>query len=57
MNGPELFTIQSRLLTTVMNKAFENTVEKEENAGNQHFLLFPQCFQVYHKGNCHFSNI
>ena len=25
---------------------FENTVEKEENAGNQHFLLLPQCIQV-----------
>ena len=24
--------------------AFENIVGKEENAGNQHFLLFPQCF-------------
>ena len=23
----------------------ENTGGKEENAGNQHFLLFPQCFQ------------
>ena len=23
----------------------ENIVEKEENAGSQHFLLFPQCFQ------------
>ena len=23
----------------------ENMVEKEENAGYQHFLLFPQCFQ------------
>ena len=23
----------------------ENIVGKEENAGNQHFLLFPQCFQ------------
>ena len=23
----------------------ENTVGKEENAGNQLFLLFPQCFQ------------
>ena len=22
----------------------ENTVEKGENAGNQHFLLFQQCF-------------
>ena len=23
----------------------ENIVRKGENAGNQHFLLFPQCFQ------------
>ena len=23
---------------------FENNVGTEENAGNQHFLLFPQCF-------------
>ena len=23
---------------------FENIVGKGENAGNQHFLLFPQCF-------------
>ena len=23
----------------------ENLVGKGENAGNQHFLLFPQCFQ------------
>ena len=23
----------------------ENLVEKKENAGYQHFLLFPQCFQ------------
>ena len=23
----------------------ENFVEREENAGYQHFLLFPQCFQ------------
>ena len=28
----------------VLDKA-ENTVGKEENAGYQHFLLFPQCFQ------------
>ena len=25
-------------------EALENAVGKEENAGNQHFLLFPQCF-------------
>ena len=37
-------TIQSRLLTTLKKKALENTVGKEENAGNQHFLLFPTVF-------------
>ena len=25
-------------------RALENTVGKGENAGNQNFLLFPQCF-------------
>ena len=25
---------------------FENNVGKGENAGNQHFLLFPQCFLI-----------
>ena len=39
-----LFTTQSRLLTTLNYRNFENTVGKGENAGNQHFLLFPQCF-------------
>ena len=29
-------------------KYFENIVGKGENAGNQHFLLFPQYF-LYHK--------
>ena len=28
-------------------KAFGNIVGKEENAGNQHFPLFPQCFLPY----------
>ena len=40
----QLFTTQSRLLTTLKRKAYENIVGKGENAGNQHFLLFPQCF-------------
>ena len=26
-------------------RASENIMGKGENAGNQHFLLFPQCFQ------------
>ena len=29
---------------TNIKKPFENIVGKGENAGNQHFLLFPQCF-------------
>ena len=29
---------------TLGKKPFENIVGKGENAGNQHFLLFPQCF-------------
>ena len=27
----------------------ENTVGKGEDAGNQHFLLFPRCFPLYHR--------
>ena len=38
------FSIQLRLLTTLNMKPFENIVVKGENAGNQHFLLFPLCF-------------
>ena len=38
------FTAQSQLSTTLIDKAFENFVGKGENAGNQHFLLFQQCF-------------
>ena len=39
-----LFTTQSRLLTTSKQRAFENIVGNGENAGYQHFLVFPQCF-------------
>ena len=41
---PELFATQSRLLTVQEKKDFENTMGKGENAGNQHFLLLPECF-------------
>ena len=43
----KLFTTQSQLLTTLKKESFENIVVKEENAGNQHFLLFPQCSLSY----------
>ena len=28
-------------------RAFENIVGKGENAGNRHFLLFPQCLSTF----------
>ena len=34
----------------------ENTVGKGENAGNQYFVLYPQCFLLYQR-NSHFSNV
>ena len=36
----------TRKLKFVLGKV-ENTVGKGENAGYQHFLLFPQCFQKF----------
>ena len=36
--------------------AFENIVGKGENAGNQHFLLFPQCFLPFLKQNLIFDS-
>ena len=36
-------------LTTLRKMPFENILGKGENAGNQHFLLFPQCFLPYQK--------
>ena len=39
-----LFTIRSCILTTLDKKAFKNIVRKGKNDGNQHFLLFTQCF-------------
>ena len=49
------FTTQSRLLTTLKKKPFENDVGKGENAGNQHFLLFPQCFLPYQRQKSSFE--
>ena len=34
---------------TLRKKPFENIVEKGENAGKQHLLLFPQFFQPYQR--------
>ena len=32
------------ILTTLQLQPFKNIFGKGENAGNQHFLIFPQCF-------------
>ena len=40
------FTKQSQILMTQGKKPFGNIVGKGENAGNQHFLLFPR-FLLY----------
>ena len=42
----KLHTKQFQILMSEGKSLFENIVEKEEIAGNQHFLLFPQCFQL-----------
>ena len=34
-------------MTIYVAERVENIVKKGENAGNQHFLLFPQCFQKH----------
>ena len=47
-------TNQKRLLMTTQflkKKPFENIAGKGENAGYQHFLLFPQCFLPIPKKN------
>ena len=43
----KLLTTHSQILTNLKKKPFENIVRKGENAGNQHFLLFLQCFQPF----------
>ena len=35
-------------ILTLRNEPFENIVGKEENAGIQHFLCFPQCFLPFY---------
>ena len=41
------FATQSHFLTTLRKKPFENIGRKGENADDQHFLFFPQCFLHY----------
>ena len=39
----------SLVLETLGKTPFENIVGKGENAGKQHFLLYPQCFLSFQK--------
>ena len=48
---------QSQILTTLGKKPFEYIIGKEENAGNQHFLLFPPCFYLSKYNFQFFSHI
>ena len=41
----DLSKFQLKKLEFVLGRALENIVGKGENAGYQHCLLFPQCFQ------------
>ena len=43
------FTTESQVLMTLKQRAFENIERKGENAGNQHFLHFTQCFSTYQR--------
>ena len=40
-----------------MNKGFENNVKKEENASNQHFLLFPLCFLICQRAKTIYNKV
>ena len=44
INHVEPFFEQSGALTTLNKKPFKDIVGKGENAGDLHFLLFPQYF-------------
>ena len=43
-NLAQLFSFTLYLAIPTFNDPFENIVGKGKNAGNQHFLLFPQYF-------------
>ena len=44
--------IKTHKMMTFVCDTIENIVEKGENAGNQHFPLFPQCLhKVFHTGS------
>ena len=60
MHGDETiqpFTTKLRLIATLKEKDFEDSVGKGENTGNHYFLLSRNVFYLTTKGNFHMSNI
>ena len=51
---PQPFPKQALVFTCLQYKYFENSVQKEEIAHNEQFLLFPQCFLSFQRALCHF---
>ena len=51
--GVDLFTLKLSICKTqtFQKPAFVNIVRKGENADNQHFFLFPYCFETTLKTN------
>ena len=45
------------ILTHQQQRAFENIERKGETAGNEQFLLFPQCFLLSQRITCPFVHI
>ena len=43
------FTLYHTFTPLIKKKLFENIVGKGENAGYQHFLLFPRCFLSFQR--------
>ena len=41
--------LSSRPILALQRRGLWKTLEKGENADKQHFLLFPQCFLLYHR--------
>ena len=57
--GPDFlqpFPKQAMVFTCLQNRSFGNTVGKGENACNEQFLLFPQCFLPIWRTAFHFSS-
>ena len=44
---PRVFSENSRAKKTLRIQVFESNMRIGENAGNQHFLFFPWCFQNF----------